>query len=233
MKCLVFDAGPIISLTTNNLLFILDPLKEVHGGEFYITPTVREELVENPIQTKKFKFEALQVLQKIASGVLKIYESPSVLKNAQELLNLANSCYSLDDVNLKIVQLGEMQALALYLEHQSQALVVDERTTRLLIEDPVGLRDILAHRFGNRVKPNKEQLKILQQKIRHVKCLRSTEIAMAAYEHGFLNQFISPDLKAPKKMLLQGVLWGLKLHGCGISQDEIDEIVRMEKKRGM
>ena len=36
MKSLVFDAGPVISLTTNNLLWLLDVLKGDYEGEFYI-----------------------------------------------------------------------------------------------------------------------------------------------------------------------------------------------------
>ena len=68
MKCLVFDSGPIISLTTNNLLWILEPLKNKFKGRFVITEGVRKELIDKPLTTKKFKFEALHCL---------LYTSPS------------------------------------------------------------------------------------------------------------------------------------------------------------
>ncbi|HLC67016.1 MAG TPA: hypothetical protein VJK52_05245, partial [Candidatus Nanoarchaeia archaeon] len=57
--------------------------------------------------------------------------------------------------------------------------------------------------------------------------LRSTELAVMAYELGALDSLV---LKIPeaRKQLLQGVLWGLKLAGCGIPQREIDTIVHME-----
>ena len=55
MKSLVFDAGPIISLTMNNLLWLLDPLKVNFKGEFYIPMAVKGELVDRPLTTKKFR----------------------------------------------------------------------------------------------------------------------------------------------------------------------------------
>ena len=57
MKALVFDAGPIITLTMNNLLWLLEQLKSQFNGEFFICPAVRRELVDKPLQTKKYKFQ--------------------------------------------------------------------------------------------------------------------------------------------------------------------------------
>ena len=56
MKSLVFDAGPIITLTMNNLLWLLNPLKNNFKGEFYLSAAVKEELIDRPLQTKKYKF---------------------------------------------------------------------------------------------------------------------------------------------------------------------------------
>ena len=58
MKSIVFDTGPIISLTLNNLLWIIEPLHDRFGGEFYITKAVYKELIDRPLSTKKYKFEA-------------------------------------------------------------------------------------------------------------------------------------------------------------------------------
>ena len=54
MKSLVFDSGPIISLATNNLLWVLEPLKNKFNGKFFITQAVKGEIVERPLETKKF-----------------------------------------------------------------------------------------------------------------------------------------------------------------------------------
>ena len=70
MRSIVFDTGPIISLTTNNLLWLLEPLKKKYKGHFHITSDVKRELIDRPLQTKKFKFEALQVMHIIKKGIL-------------------------------------------------------------------------------------------------------------------------------------------------------------------
>ncbi|MBI2656373.1 hypothetical protein HYX03_01385 [Candidatus Woesearchaeota archaeon] len=50
-----------------------------------------------------------------------------------------------------------------------------------------------------------------------------------AYEHGLLDDYITkiPDAR---KNLLESVLWGVKLNGCAVSKDEIEQIVRIEIK---
>ena len=74
MKTIVFDSGPIISLAMKNLLWTLEPLKKEFGGEFYIPYGVKKELIDKPLQGKKYKFEALQVLRLINLGSLKVNE---------------------------------------------------------------------------------------------------------------------------------------------------------------
>ncbi|KHO51294.1 MAG: hypothetical protein QT04_C0044G0003 [archaeon GW2011_AR11] len=58
MKALVFDSGPIISLTLNGLLWMLRPLKQRFKGDFCITKAVYGEIISYPLHTKKFKLEA-------------------------------------------------------------------------------------------------------------------------------------------------------------------------------
>jgi hypothetical protein len=36
-------------------------------------------------------------------------------------------------------------------------------------------------------------------------------------------------LPTPKKTLLEGLLWGVKLNGCSVSEREIDEVIKIEK----
>jgi len=55
---MVFDAGSIISLTTNNLLWLLPPLKERFGGSFLITNGVADELIKKPLATRKYKLDS-------------------------------------------------------------------------------------------------------------------------------------------------------------------------------
>jgi len=74
-KSIVFDTGPVISLTLNNLLWLIEPLQQRYEGDFIITPMIYRELIEKPLSTKKYKFEALQILPLLSKGLLKQIKS--------------------------------------------------------------------------------------------------------------------------------------------------------------
>ena len=126
MKSIVFDTGPIISLSMNNLLWILEVLKEKYGGRFYITSKVKEELIDRPLQTKKYRLEAVQVLPLISKGVLEVYDSKNLKKNSMELMDIANESYKAKNNWIKILHPAEMEVIAAALELNSDAIVVDE-----------------------------------------------------------------------------------------------------------
>ena len=94
MKAIFFDAGPIISLVMSRLWWVLPALKKKFGGNFYITPAVRFELVERPLQTKRFAFEALQVMKLIRDGTLEVYDNIPQKKVAN-LIKIANSSFKI------------------------------------------------------------------------------------------------------------------------------------------
>src|SRR3989338_11027993 len=93
MRALVFYSGPVISLAMNNLLWLMEPLKKRFWGEFCIPEAVKLELVDEPLQTKKFKFEALQVQELISNRVLEGVEDASTKDETLSLLGIANSCF--------------------------------------------------------------------------------------------------------------------------------------------
>lgn len=229
MKVIVFDSGPIISLTINNLLGLLTNLKEKYKGSFYITDAIRKELIERPLETKKFKFEALQVLRSINSGVLEVFNSKELRKKTFHLLDLANKCFKADGNYIQIVHFAEMSGIAAAILNNSEAFVVDERNTRLLIEDPIRLKKILSKKLHTKISVDKKDLDEFRNITKGVKLIRSVELVAIAYELGLLNKYLV-NVPNPKKTLLEAVLWGVKLNGCSVSEKEIDEIVRMEFK---
>ncbi len=228
MKSLVFDTGPIISLATNNLLWLLEPLKKRFKGEFYITKAVENELIKKPLQTKRFKFEALQVLQLVRGNTIKVIEKKEIKSKTIRLLDLANNSFKAHSAWIRIVNFAEIETMAAYLTLDSDALVVDERTTRLLIENPKSLAKILSHKLHTKISINKNNIKGLQKLTKGVNLIRSTELVTVAFELGLLNQFIAkiPDAR---KVLLESVLWGVKLNGCAVSNQEIEQTLRMER----
>ena len=228
MKTIVFDAGPVISLTMNNLLWILEPLKKISNAEFCITEQVKRELVDTPLnKTRKYMFEALQVLHYIENKTLDVIDNDAVRKQAYELLSIANNCFNAFGHNIQIVHEAEMSAIALYLQKKADAFAVDEKTARLLMENPDRLHHILKHTLHTKVEKNKENLSKFRKITRGIKVIRSVELVTVAYEKGLLDKYLS-DMPDSKRTLLESVLWGVKLNGCAVSKREIEQIVKME-----
>lgn len=234
MKSIVFDAGPIISLTMSNLLWLLEPLKSQFKGDFFITPAVREELIDNPFRTKRFKFEAMQVMQYLSKGVLSVTSSDAIKKKAQSLLSLANRCYRAKGSTVNIVHLGEIETIAAAIILKSEAVVVDERTTRYLIDNPKRLAKRMADKLHTKVDIDKKALSQLKKELGNLQVIRSTELVALAFNHGLLDLYISGDeensVEDIRKNLLEAAIWALKINGCAISDDEINDIIKFEMK---
>lgn len=225
---LVFDAGPIISLTTNNLLGVLDKLKDDFKGQFYIPQVVKEELIDHPLNTKKYKFEALQVNHKIKKGTLTVVDTPQIRALAEELKNMLNNAFKVRGSWLQIVHYGEMEALAVAIILNAGAVVIDERTTRIMIEDPDGFSRMLESKMRAKVQINEQNLKKFKDWVKGIKIIRSVELVTVAYEKGHFDKYLldGPDAK---RVLIESLLWGVKLHGCSVTREEISEIVSAEQ----
>lgn len=225
MKHLVFDTGPLITLVTNNLLWVLRDLKKYFKGEFLIPKDVKQELIDKPLRTKKFKFEAIFVMDYIKEGIIKISEK-DVLARTNLLLNLANKIYRTKEKNIQIVGSGEISVLALASLLKAEACVIDERTTRVLIENPKRLLKILEKKLHMRVFMDSKMLRNFQKEVGKIKVIRSSELLLIAYELGLLDHYLQDG--TDKKTLLDSILWGAKLRGCAISNQEIEEAKSLE-----
>ncbi len=224
MKKIVFDTSTLISLVTNDLLWVLKPLREKFNGEFLIPPSVKKELVDYPLKINRFKFEAVRIQSFIENGVLNLKERVDITN----LLNSVNHIYSANNENIKILHYGEIEALALAVSNKADAYIVDERTMRWLIEDPEALRQLLESKLHTPVTMDISLIRNFKNFIKDVKVIRSTELVMVAYELGLLKELVTNKYGA--KELVDGVLWGLRLKGCAISTEEINDLVRMETK---
>lgn len=220
-KSLCFDSGPIISLTMSQLLWILKPLKERFGGKFYITPLVKKELVEKPLTIKRFEFEALQVMQLINDGTLEVYTAVPPQRTAQ-IQQLANSAFTVKKQNLDILHAGEIETVAAAVT-LGCPLVIDERTTRLLIENSGQLQKLLGNRLHSEVRSVGENITKFQKSVGPLTIIRSVELVAVAYRLGILNNYI-PKVSNGKSTLLDAVLWATKYNGCAVTEKEIDEI---------
>ncbi len=231
-KTIVFDTGPIISLTINNLLWILEGLKKSFDGDFLITPAVYSELIEKPLKCKRFKLEALQVLPYVTNNILTVAPVPQIKKETRKLLELANHCFKAKGSWINIVHNAEMEVLATALYYDADTIVIDERTTRHLIENPNLIAKHISHKTHGDVKINDKNIIELKKILRPLRVIRSVELVTIAYEKGLLDRYVFDEEKKIipnlEKELLEASLWALKLNGCSVSENEIKQIIKLE-----
>ncbi len=224
MKALIFDSGPLITLTMNGMLSILPKLKAKFKGHFLITQEVKHEIIDRPLHVQRFEFEALQLQQLLQDGIL---ELPLALKIAEAviseetalLLDKANHFLQVNGQWIPIVSAAEMSCLALSDECSrleiENIIAIDERTTRLLAERPENLEHLMSERLHQRVKLVAPDYRIFSK----YRFIRSSEIAYAAYKKGLI--------PIDDKRVLEAILYATKFKGCAISFEEIDELKKL------
>jgi len=221
-KKLFFDAGPIITLVMARLSWILPKLKERYGGKFYITPAVKFELVDRPLTIRRFEFEALQVMKLIRDGVLEVYDKvPS--KEVTRLIKLANGAFWMKHKTMDVLQKGEVESVTSALDTNADAVVMDERTLRLLIEDNKSMKSLMERRFKTKIKTDPERMDKFSNQLKKISIIRSIELVSVAYKMGLLDSYI-PRGKRGKEILLDSVLWAAKYNGCAVTDHEIAEL---------
>ncbi len=225
VKSLFFDAGPIITLVLSRLVWILPKLKEHYGGKFYITPAVKTELVNRPLGIKRFEFEALQVMKLIRDGVLEVYNDVPKT-GVTELDKLANTSFKIKNKNMDIIQTGELEIVASALKTGADAVVMDERTLRLFIENNKEMKKLLKIRFKKEVQVDIIKINNFSNQFKNLKIVRSIELVAVAYKLGLLDRYVPPQ-KNGHDLLVDSVLWASKFNGCAVTVHEIEEIKQL------
>ena len=231
MKAMVFDSSSIISMATNNLLDILKNLKKDYHGEFFVGNEVLKEIIDDPLKSRRFKLEAFQLADYLSEGNIKLFNR-DLEDKTNYLMALANNIFQANDHNIIILHRGEVEALALTLLIEAESLIIDERTTRLLIEDTLKLKHLLEKKLHTKIIINKENLNYFKKETKNIKILRSSELMIIAFEIGLFKDYEHGEKLIPenfKRELLEGILWGLRLKGCAISTEEINEALRIER----
>lgn len=226
MKYLVFDAGPIISLTLNGMLPVIEKLKEIFDGEFVLTPAVKKEVVDRPMKIKKFKLEALRVKNMIERGVFKmsgdIVSDAKLDRETKKVLKIGNGVLrtTSSGEKISIIQEGEAACLAFVnLVKEDCVIVIDERTTRMMIEAPENLEGMMERKLHA---PLDSTLSLLDG-MKDFKFIRSAELLYVAWKKGLV---LDSGGKKDKD-LLDALLYGVKFKGCAISSREIEDMKRL------
>lgn len=219
---IIFDSSTLISLSMNGLLEELGKLKRVFDGKFIISNDVKKEVVDNPINVKRFELEALRVTRLMKEGVLELpdalgIKNSEVEERKRKIMSVANSMFEGNKRPIHIIHDGEASCLALsrlLLDKKvPHVIAIDERTTRMLGEKPENLKELLTKKLSTNVTLKSRDFKYF----RGFRFIRSTELMYVAWKKGLLGL-------ENGKTVLDAVLWALKFKGCSISGDEIREI---------
>jgi hypothetical protein len=206
----------------NGLLDILGALKKNTEVKMFITPQVRREIYDHPLEIKQFELGAVRIHELIRKKILEL-SSASIsdqllATKTQELMNLANHSLKTEGQWMQVVSDAEMSCLALANEMKKQnhdvLVAIDERTARMLSEKPENLEQTMSAHLHKRVR-FEGNLNI----IKDIKIVRSSELVYVAYKKGLI------DLKDPES--LEALIYATKYKGAAISWDEINQLKKL------
>lgn len=229
-KVIIFDSATLIGFAMNGLLPELSKLKESFSGRFIIPFEVKQEIIDTPIGIKKFELQALKLSNLLKKGILETPESVGIENTeisfmTKKLMNKANKLFFSKKREVKLIGLGETSCLSLSKlltdKKVENILATDERTVRVLCENPHNLKDLIERKIHSRIEINEDNF----DSFKGFKFIRSTELIYIAYKKGLVD--LSED-----KRILDALLWALKSTGCAISSEEIEEIKNLAKREG-
>jgi len=215
----IVDAGVLISLTSSCLDNLLYFFAEKYNLRFIIPPSVEKEAVTVPLKKniRKYLFSAIRIKNAIDAGVVVVVDA-KLEEDTKNLMKTANSIFFVRGRPLHLIHKGETEMLILAKQLGVEYVLMDERTTRILIEAPILLKKHFEREFHVNVMVNKKNLEKLTHEIGPLRTLRTSELVMLAYEKGYFKSFESLE-----KSVLEAALYKIKYSGCSIGFREIKE----------
>lgn len=215
-KYLIFDSSAIITFAMNDLTDLLKNLHEKFNGDFIFSREVEKETIIRSLDIPRFMLEALQIKELVNDLVFTRFEK-NLKKEKEKILNLANHTFKAKGEWIIIIHEGEASCLAIYkmLTSNKKAIVIDERTTRMLCESPENLRKLLEIKLHTKVEAVKENYDFFKD----IKIIRSCELMFLAYSKGLIK------LPASKRDSIKALLYAAKYKGCSVSNQEIREAI--------
>jgi hypothetical protein len=210
----------IISFSETCFLSLFKDIKEVIG-EFIITKNVHFECVGKVKHVMRFKLSSVKIEEEINSHVFDVYKSDKQLDEAtNKIMYLTNNMFFVRGKPLKIIQIGEAESLALLGLTDASYLAVDERTTRMLVEQPHSLIEIFKRKYKtNKVNFDEQKYIKFVELIGNVNAIRSVDLLFFAFKKKLLSDVFND------KESLKGALYAMKFKGCSVSFEEINELI--------
>lgn len=219
----IFDASTLISISQTCLVNLLAGLKREMNAEFVVPKAVFYEAVQRPISIKRFELNAIRIKKVIEENGFKVMACKD--KGLfDEIAGIANACFFIKGKPIKLLQRGEIEALALVKELGAGAFAIDERTTRMLLEAPEHLRKILQARRRIEIKANRSNVRALEMMFPGITIVRSVELIALAEELGLLEKELPKGGQS-----LEAALFAAKYSGCAVSSREINRFLQGKK----
>lgn len=217
---IVFDSGVIISFSETCFISLLKDLKE-SIGEFIVTKNVKYECIDKVKNVMRFKLSSVRIEGEISHQVFSVYQSDKKLDEAtNKIMYLTNNMFYVRGRPMKIIQIGEAESLALLAITDASFLAVDERTTRMLIEEPHALLEIFKRKYKtSQISLDEKKYLKFREIIGNVNSLRSVDLFVYAYKKKLLSS------QFDDKENLKAALYALKFKGCSVSFEEINEFI--------
>lgn len=227
-KPVICDSSTLICLSHCCLMHVLDYLAVHADLEFYIPGEVFREAIERPDHMKSHAWSSIKIMQMVNKGTIKVvHRDEKAMEICRDIDRLANNTLFSGSEPIRMVHDGEAHMLALAKRMDLKFMLIDERSTRMLFENPELLREHFEQEFRSRVNISRSNFEELSSMFRDFRFLRSTELTYMAYKKGYFNSFKESKLKA-----FQYALYALKFQGSSISYSEINSIVHAAKLLG-
>lgn len=217
---IVCDSSSLISLAQSCFLDVIPFLNQRMYGSFIYPKMVRVESIERPISAKNHALRALRLREYEELNIIKFLDI-DVEKETKEIMSMANHIFESKNKAIHIVDAGEAAQIALARKLNINTLVIDERTTRTLLEAPLKLKEHLERESRKPVEINQKLFNSFLEKAGRFNIIRSSELIILAYEYGYFDKY-----GKEKNIALESGLFTLKFSGCSLSYEEINDFMR-------
>lgn len=213
---IICDSSALISLTDSCFVRALYFLKRRFSGKFFIPPSVEEECVGRPRRLMQHAMHALRLRRAINDGIIEVVGSPD-RKSTNEVRFLANNTFFAGGTPIRLLHEGESEVLSLAEELSVNCILMDERTTRMLVESPEALRTLLSRELKREITVDEGNLSSFLRFTKGFTFFRSSELLLLASEKGFFSDYGELEQEA-----VEAALYKLKFAGCAVGFTEIE-----------
>jgi hypothetical protein len=192
-------------------------LKKRLRGSFLIPKSVEYECIIRPMKMKEHAIYALRLKRAVADGVINVVDM-DLSHEIEQVKWTANNMFFARGKPIHLIHEGEAEMLALANALDVKNLLIDERTTRLLVENPQLLQKHLEEEFHTSLDVNDKYVDEFARMTKNMSLFRSCEMLALAYEHGYFD-----DYRELKHDALEAALYRLKYSGCAVGMRDIEE----------